>query len=167
MSQGTWIDRFPGNFMWSNATLVCKGMAPYGAVAIGEIDRIAARLTARGMDDADAWWQEWCAAAEKTETLAGAAAREGRELTAGNHYLRAGNYYYTGERFVPPGEKKLDIYRKALRCSQEGLKRRHTNIEFVEVPYEGRTLPAYFMKAEVKGRAPTVVLFDGTDNCRR
>src|SRR5947199_170344 len=38
MSQGAWIDHFPGNFMWSNATLVCKGMAPYGAVAIGGID---------------------------------------------------------------------------------------------------------------------------------
>ena len=32
----TWIDHFPGNFMWSNATLVTQGMAPYGAVAMGE-----------------------------------------------------------------------------------------------------------------------------------
>ena len=166
MSQGTWIDQFPGNFMWSNATLVCKGMAPYGAVAVGEIDRIAARLTARGMGDADAWWQEWCATAEKNEKIADAAAAEGRDLTAGDHYLRAGNYYYTGERFVPPGDEKLDIYKKALRCYQEGLKRRHRNIEFVEVPYEGKALPGYFMKADAKGRAPTVVLFDGMDNCK-
>ncbi|HKB61687.1 MAG TPA: hypothetical protein VKD03_02335, partial [Burkholderiales bacterium] len=167
MSQGTWIDHFPGNFMWSNATLVCKGMAPYGAVAIGEIDRIGERLAARGMGDPDAWWQEWCAMAEKNEALADKAAAEGRDFTAGDHYLRAGNYYYTGERFVPPGDKKLDLYKKALRCSQEGLKRRHKNIEFVEVPYQGETLPAYFMKAQgAAGRAPTVVLFDGMDNCK-
>ncbi len=96
MSGGTWIDHFPGNFMWSNATLVCKGMAPYGAVAIGEIDRICERLAARGMG-----------------------------------------------------------------------KRRHRNIEFVEVPYEGETLPAYFMKSQgTTGRATTVVLFDGMDNCK-
>src|SRR6266581_5049397 len=166
MSSGTWIDHFSGNFMWSNATLVCKGMAPYGAVAIGEIDRIGERLAARGMGDADAWWQEWCAMAEQNEKLADAAAVDGREFTAGDHYLRAGNYYYTGERFVPPGERKLGIYKKALRCYQEGLKRRHGNIEFVEVPYEGKALPAYFMKADVKGGAPTVVLFDGMDNCK-
>src|SRR5213593_1906390 len=167
MSQGTWIDHFPGNFMWSNATLVCKGMAPYGAVAIGEIDRICERLAARGMGDPDAWWQEWCSMAEKNEKLADAAAFDGRDFTAGEHYLRAGNYYYTGERFVPPGERKLGIYKKALRCCQEGLKRRHRNIEFVEVPYEGKTLPAYFMKAQgAKSRAPTVVLFDGMDNCK-
>src|SRR5258706_703248 len=167
MSQGSWIDQFPGNFMWSNATLVCKGMAPYGAVAIGEIGRIAGRLAARGMGGPDVWWQEWCAMAEKNEAVADKAAAEGRDFTAGEHYLRAGNYYYTGERFVPPSDKKLDIYKKALRCSQEGLKRRHKNIEFVEVPYQGETLPAYFMKAQgAAGRAPTVVLFDGMDNCK-
>ena len=109
--------------------------------------------------------------AEKNEKLADAAAAEGHDFTAGDHYLRAGNYYYTGERFVPPGERKLGIYRKALRCYREGLKRRNKNIEFAEVPYEGKTLPAYFMKAPafstgVSGRATTVVLFDGMDNCK-
>src|SRR5437660_8312209 len=169
-SGGTWIDQFPGNFMWSNATLVCKGMAPYGAVAVGEIGRICERLAGRGMGDPDACWQEWCWMAEKNEKLADAGAVDGRDFTAGDHYLRAGDYSHTGERFVPPGEKKLGIYRKALRCYQEGLKRRHRNIEFVEVPYEGKTLPAYFMKADADhdnaGRAPTVVLFDGMDNCK-
>jgi hypothetical protein len=37
----TWIDHFPENFTWSNAMLVTKGMAPYGAVALEEIERIA------------------------------------------------------------------------------------------------------------------------------
>jgi dienelactone hydrolase len=168
MSSGsTWIDQFPGNFMWSNATLVCKGMAPYGAVAIEDIDRIAERLQSRGAADPDAWWQEWCAAAEKNEKLADAAAGRGRDATAGNYYLRAGNYYYAGERFIPLGERKLEVYKKALRCYQEGLKRRYRNIEFVEVPYEGKSLPAYFMRSpRAKGRAPTVVLFDGMDNCK-
>ena len=163
----TWTDSFPGNFQWSNATLVCKGMAPYGAVALEEIERVCDRLRARGPQDPDAWWQEWCAEAERSERLADAAAAEGRNASGGSHYLRAGNYYYTGERFVPLGERKLGIYRKALRCYQEGLKRRHPEIEFVEVPYEGKALPAYFMKGQgAKGRAPTVVLFDGMDNCK-
>ncbi len=51
----SWIDEFPGNFAWSNAALVTKGMAPYGAVALGE------RLERRARE----------------------AAGEGRELTAG------------------------------------------------------------------------------------
>jgi alpha-beta hydrolase superfamily lysophospholipase len=68
---------------------------------------------------------------------------------------------------VAPGELKTSIYRKALRCFVEGLKRRYPNLEIVDVPYEGSPLPAYFLKSQsAKGRAPTVVLFDGLDNCK-
>jgi dipeptidyl aminopeptidase/acylaminoacyl peptidase len=40
-------------------------------------------------------------------------------------------------------------------------------MEKVEVPYEGTTLPALFLKAPgVSGPRPTVVVFDGMDNCK-
>lgn len=163
---GNWIDSFPDNYQWSNATSITKGMAPWGAVALGEIDEVIQRLHARA-GEPEAWWEEWTAMAQRMESAAGTAAAEGRQATAGNYYLRAGMYYYTGERMVPPGEQKLGIYRKSLRCAHEGLKRRHRNIEFLEVPYEGTHLPAYFMKSpSATGRAPTVVLFDGLDNCK-
>ena len=35
-SRGPWIDHFPDNFLWSNATLILKGMAPYGVVSLEE-----------------------------------------------------------------------------------------------------------------------------------
>jgi len=164
---GNWIHSFPQQFQWSNATLVTKGMAPYGAVALGEIDWVVQRLHER-IAEPQAWWEEWCAVAERVERSGDAAAAAGHHATAGNCYLRAGNYYYTGERMVPPGEQKTGIYRKALRCYQEGLKRRCPTLEIVDVPYEGgKALPAYFLKSPVaQGRAPTVVLFDGLDNCK-
>ena len=40
MSRGPWIDHFGDNFLWSNATLILKGMAPYGVVSLEEIDRV-------------------------------------------------------------------------------------------------------------------------------
>ena len=165
-SRGFWIDHFPGNFLWSNAALACKGMAPYGVVAMDEIDRIALRLKDR-QEEPEAWPEEWCAMAAKLENTADAAAAKGQERSAGNTYLRAGNYYYTGERFIPPGEAKAAVGRKAYRCFREGLTRRHPEIEFVEVPYLQATLPALFMKAPgVSVRAPTVVIFNGMDNCK-
>lgn len=165
-TRGFWIDHFPGNFLWSNAALACKGMAPYGVVAMDEIDRIALRLKDRQAEP-DAWQQEWCAMAAQLEKTADAAAAKGQDRSAGNYYLRAGNYYYTGERFIPPGEAKVAVGRKAYRCFREGLTRRHPEIEFVEVPYETKTLPALFMKAPgVSLRAPTVVIFNGMDNCK-
>jgi dipeptidyl aminopeptidase/acylaminoacyl peptidase len=64
-----------------------------------------------------------------------------------------------------PGAEKRKVGEKALRLQQAGLERRYPNIEKVEVPYEGATLPALFCKAGKK-KAPTIVVFDGMDNCK-
>mgnify|MGYP003337307004 CR=1 FL=1 len=165
-THGSWIDHFPDNFTYSNATLVTKGMAPYGAVALDEIDRIGEKLKARP-NDKDAWWQEWSAMAERLERHADAAAADGRNFTAGNYYIRAGNYYFTADRPVPPSDLKFDLYRKALRCFHAGFERRYPKMEFVDVPYEDTALAAYYLPAETgAGRLPTMVVFDGLDNCK-
>jgi dipeptidyl aminopeptidase/acylaminoacyl peptidase len=162
----TWIDHFPGNFMWSNATLVTKGMAPYGAVALGEIDEVCGRLRKR-QGEPHAWWEEWSALGARLEKMADAAEAEGRRMTAGSYYLRAGMYYFTAERFIVPGTEKRAMGQKSIECQTRGILRRYPNVERVEVPYEGRTLPALFMKAPgTTGRAPTMVAFDGLDNCK-
>jgi dienelactone hydrolase len=165
---GNWVETFPGNLRWSNAMQIVKGMVPWAAAAMGEIDVVIARLNARRHEgDPDrAWKEEWAAIGDKVAARADAAAAEGREITAGNNYMRAGNYYYSAERFIPPGADKMAMYEKALRCYRAALTRLHPNVEFVDVPYEGTSLAAYFMKAPVAGRAPTVVLFDGMDNCK-
>jgi len=147
---------------------IVKGMAPYAAIAMEEVDRIGDRLKARENEsDPDlAWKEEWSAMADRVAKVADTAAAEGRQITAGNHYMRAANYYYSAERFIPPGEEKMAMYRRALRCWHAALERLHPQIERVEVPYEGQTLPAYFLPAPGPGRKRTVVLFDGMDNAK-
>jgi hypothetical protein len=79
------------NFSWSNATMVTEGMAPYGVVAIGEIERVGIKLIERGNDptDKDAWYQEWCAMADHVAKLGENAEAKGHKLTAGDYYMRA------------------------------------------------------------------------------
>jgi dienelactone hydrolase len=164
--QTTWIDHFPGNFMWSNATLVTKGMAPYGAVALGEIDEVCGRLRGR-QHEPHAWWEEWGALAARLERSAEAAEAQGNRMSAGNLFLRAGMYYFTAERFIVPGPEKREMGRKAIDCQTRGILRRYPNVERVEVPYENTALPALFMKAPgAGGPAPAMVAFDGLDNCK-
>ena len=166
MSGGSWTETFPGNTVWSNACLITKGMAHYGAVALGEIDQACVRLAARQAEP-DAWREEWCALGARVEASGDRAEAAGDPMTAADYYLRAGMYWFTGERFEPPGERKRSIGRKALELKHRGLAVRHPNIEFVEVPYEGVTLPALFMRSpSAAGRAPTVVIFNGMDNCK-
>jgi len=147
---------------------IVKGMAPYGAVAMDEVDRVGRRLAARaGEADLDgAWREEWAAMADRLAGVADRAATEGRDITAGHHYMRAGNYYYSAERFIPPGADKLAMYTQALRCWRAAMARLHPEIERVEVPYENASLPAWFVKGRGTGPRPTVVLFDGMDNAK-
>jgi alpha-beta hydrolase superfamily lysophospholipase len=163
-----WARHFPGNLRWSNAMQIVKGMAPYGAIAMEEVDRIGDRLKARDTEsDPDvAWKEEWSAMADRVAKVADTAAAEARGITAGHHYMRAANYYYSAERFIVPGDEKMAMYHKALRCWRAALERLYPQIERVEVPYEGKSLPAYFLPAPGEGRKRTVVLFDGMDNAK-
>ena len=47
MPGGPWINHFGDNFLWSNATLILKGMAPYGVVSLEEMDRACEKLHPR------------------------------------------------------------------------------------------------------------------------
>jgi dienelactone hydrolase len=163
-ARGPWIDHFGDNFLWSNAALIIKGMAPYGVVSLEEIDRVCERLRAR-QHEAQAWWEEWSALAELIERRAVEAAAKGHQHSAGDYYLRAGHYHYNAERFIAPGPQKKRCAESAYRCWHAGIRLRHPNIEFVEVPYQGKTLPALFMKAE-RSPAPAVVIFNGMDNAK-
>src|SRR5260370_4959542 len=164
-SRGPWIGHFGDTLLWSNAPLIIKGRAPAGVVALEEMDRACERLRLR-QHEPQAWWEESGALAGEVERRADEAAGRGRKHTAGDYYLRAGNYYYNAERFILPGDEKRAWGRKAYRCYHARIRLRHPNIEFVEVPYEGLTLPALFMKAPVAGPAPTVVIVNGMDNAK-
>ena len=160
----SWLEQFPGNFAWSNAALVTKGMAPYGAVALAEIDEVCRKLESR-QGEPDSWREEWCAMGRRLEQSAERAEAAGHRWSSGSFFLRAGMYWFTGERFMYPGEDKRKVGAKALALQQAGLERRHPNIERVEVPYEGAHLPALFCKVGGKA-APTIVVFNGMDNCK-
>ncbi len=164
---GPWIDHIPGNMVWSNAILVTKGMAPYGAVALGEIDQVCEKLRARQAEP-QAWWEEWQAMGQRLHQRADTREAAGHRMSAGNNYLRAGMYYFTAERFIYPGPAKRAMGRLAIECQTKGILRRYPNVARVEVPFEGQSLPAFFMKAlnTPAARAPTIVVFNGMDNCK-
>ncbi len=166
----SWVETFPGNLRWTNAIQIVKGMVPYNNTSAEQIDRVARRMQARhaaGEDPDKVWREEWSRMAQWNERQADEAAAKGRQMTAGNFYLRAGNYFYQAERFVQPGEDKMAIYRKALRCWRAGLERRYPQIRRVDVPYEKSALCACWLPAEgVDGKAPALVIFNGMDNCK-
>lgn len=162
----SWVEQFPGNFQWSNALLVCKGMAPYGVVSLAELDRIVADLADCEVTG-DNWFRVWSEVGRANEKLAQVAEGQGASLTAGLHYMRAGNYLYTGERFLLPGPEKEEAGRHAFDCYRSGFRLKFPQVETVELPYGDQTLPALFMPAQnADPKAPCVIIFNGMDNCK-
>ncbi len=156
---------FPGNFVWSQSINSMIDMANWGASSMGEIDQVGRRLQGK-QGDADAWFDEWHAMAAEMACKAIAADAAGHALTAGTNYLHAGVYYLYAERFIAPDARKMASYRQCMYCFEQGFKRRFPSVERVAVPYQGTTLPAYFMQAPGAGPKPTVVCFDGLDLCK-
>jgi dipeptidyl aminopeptidase/acylaminoacyl peptidase len=161
-----WFQYFPDHFMWSQGIGMAIELIPWGAAAMGEIDQVGQRLKGREGDN-EAWFDEWTRMGEQLERRAEYEVKAGHALSAGTYYLHAATYYGYGERYLHPGEKKFAVYRRHLKCFDEGVKRRYRNMERVNVPYEGTTLPAWFLKGDgVTSRAPTVVLFNGLDGSK-
>ena len=138
------------------------------SVSLEEMDRACEKLRARQgeADRGKAWFEEWRALGDQIEKQGDAALASGGKITAGDYYLRAGIYHYNAERFIAPSPEKKAQCAHAYKVWHQGIRLRHSNIEFVEVPYEGTTLPALFMKAPVSGPAPTVVVLNGMDNAK-
>src|SRR4029078_11652874 len=167
-SRGPWIDHFPDNFLSSNATLILKGMAPYGVVSLEEMDRACEKLRPRWNepDRGKAWCEEWRALCDEIETRGDKALAKGHKITAGDYYLRAGIYHYNAERFIVPSPDKKAQCAHAYNIWHQGIRLRQPTVELDELPYEGTTLPALFMKAQTGAPAPTVVVVNGMDNAK-
>lgn len=160
------IRYFGDRTLWSSTTLACKGIAPYGAVARGDSDGIRLCLARKGGDSL-AWHRVWRGVPTDFVELGHAAAAKSYRLTASEHYLPAGNYYYTNERMTKLSEFKSETCRHALRFSHAGCARPYPKIEKVEMPCEGGTFSANYMKSNrASGPGPTVVVFDGRDRCK-
>jgi pimeloyl-ACP methyl ester carboxylesterase len=157
---------FPSSYRWSHGVLIGLNSAPWGGAEIGEVHRIGLRLQGHVGDD-KAWFREWTLGAEDLEKKGRAHLAEGRRRTAAGYLQRAANYYHVGERFLQPKSEGMDAYRRGVDCFRDAAAcLPQARIEHVEIPFEGKSLPALLVHAqkESKGdRSPAMVYFDGFD----
>lgn len=158
---------FPENYRWSHGLLIGLNTAPWGGAEIGEVNRIGLRLKNRVGDD-DAWFREWTAEALKVEKHGRERIARGYRLGGAKYLQRASIYYHIGERFLQPKSKEgLDAYRRGVDCLRETAECiKRPRLEYVEVPYDGTSLPAIYVHADPthgRGKVPAMVFFDGLD----
>ena len=157
---------FPGNYRWSAAILGMLSTAGWGGSDINEVDKIGRLLKGAKVGDDDAWFAACLNVGGEVRAHAKRYEDSGYRHAAAPFYLRACKYYQMGERFrTPKDEKALEAYRISIECFHRFAALTDVGIEIVEVPYDGGTLPGYFVPARNAAgtRSPCVVHFDGLD----
>jgi dienelactone hydrolase len=160
------FEYFPGHYSWNLGVLMAQQLG--GEMSeIDEACRPLQPLAARPKDDpeaAAAWSANWSALARKVESFAARDEQAGHALSAGKKFLRAAVYWFTAERMTPhKSPDKAKFYEAMVAAFARGVRLRGEPVEFVEVPYEGTTLPALFYKGPGAGRRPAMIHFDGFD----
>lgn len=127
--------------------------------------------TARNVKDGDeeSWYTEWTSTARRIYNLGEKYEKESRDLSAKSAYLRASNYFRCADFFMRSPEY-LDKGLTAWANSRESFLRAikfMPYIRTVEIPYEGKKLPGYFLKSPcAKEEKPPLIIthvgFDGT-----
>ena len=160
---------FPTNYVWSLSVMI----AMESGGRLGEVDEICRPLmdVAKQGDDAGtaAFFDGWCAMADKLVMLADEDGALGRTLSAGAKRLRASLYYLVAERMQRHGlASRQTVYAKALAAFAQGTAEAGLPAERVEIPYGDAHIAGVFLPAQGghAGPAPCVVHVNGLDSTK-
>lgn len=152
-------DELYDGFAWA------VGYIPYGAADLGEIEAVAAAIG----DGSDAvFYDAWMAAGDRFASQAGAALAKGHRSSAGELCLRASCFYGSSYHPIygtPVDPRLVAAFRKQIAAFDKGLALLEPAIEPLRIPFEGVTLPAYFVPAFRRAREtrPLVIFTNGYD----
>jgi pimeloyl-ACP methyl ester carboxylesterase len=132
----------------------------YGGAAAGEAFYAASRVNEKNLES---WVHEWSALAGRVEAEGATALQKGHKVSARDAYLRAYTYYRTATLCLRVSDPRFRATWQTMRaCYRQAARLFEPAIEPVEIPYESKTLPAYFVRAKGDGeRRPTVIVIGG------
>ncbi|WP_321473099.1 alpha/beta fold hydrolase [uncultured Paludibaculum sp.] len=147
-------------FVWRVLPHALTGGADFGE-CLTTLDRV-------GDGSTEDWYREWMATADRVASLAAESEIRGHFISAREAYFRASNYYHAAyfPLFGAPVDPRLiRAFQSEVMCFQHAASLSQPPIEAIEIPYEGRTLPGYFLRASSEpGSRPTIVHVNGYDS---
>jgi hypothetical protein len=141
---------------------IALGSASARCADVGEV---FATLDGLRDGDADGWVQRWSATARRLEAEAIARRDAGHDRSAAAAFLRAAKYYETAtyQAYAAKGPNPfLALWEDYRRCWELFLALSGLDVERVAIPYDGTTLPGFFLRAGA-GRRRTLVFNNGSD----
>jgi dienelactone hydrolase len=149
---------FPGHYRWSYNTL----LAFAAGGQLGDLALIHPTLLDNVGKD-ETWHSEWARLAGLLEGRA----KAGSRFTAAEDYFLSSLYHTISEHFIPPASPgRMASYREVLRTFDLGREKSSHPVERVLVPFEGTTLPAYFVPGIGSGPRPAAIFICGLDTTK-
>jgi pimeloyl-ACP methyl ester carboxylesterase len=133
------------------------------AAEIGECLYAASRIDPR---DGDSWIREWYDLGSRVEAQAEISLSSGNIQSSVESYLRACNYFRTAEYGCPPSHPRFqELWGRSVACMHKAAPLLSPPVQCINVLFEGKQLPGYFIQAGVHQETrPTMILVGGTDS---
>ena len=146
--------------------LFALGGAGYGVSEVGEVLAVFDRIHGKG-DTYGAVFDEFRRLGRQVRRRADEDRKAGRTVSARSGYLRAAMYldqalYFTLASGTPTRKHEGALYREMEGAWASAGALFNPRFEPVRIPYAGRHLPGWMLKAG-KGRRPTVIINTGSD----
>lgn len=142
------------------------GYATSGGSDINECLFTAKRITD---GDESSWYSEWRALADRIHAVAQSCLLKKHLVSAREAFFRASNYYRTAEFYLhgnPHDPRILNTWRKSRDAFRKGAQLLERPVDIIKIPYEGTTLPGYFIRPDNNPKPRKTLLlqtgFDGT-----
>lgn len=142
------------------------GYALAGGADINESLAAAHRIK---VGDGASWYHAWSALAQRVQAAGEASLAQGHRVSAREAFLRASAYYRPADFFLhadPADLRNLKAWRLSRDLFRRAARLMDHPVEVVAIPYQGTTLPGYFLRPDASGqRRKTLIVqtgFDGT-----
>jgi dienelactone hydrolase len=141
--------------------------AAYGAGEVGEVLATFDRIHAQG-DTFRATYEEFLRRGRQVRVRADKERAAGRPVSARSSYLRAAMYLDQALFFVlasrtPTRRQEGIVYTEMEAAFARAAALFEPRFEPVRIPWDGGTIPGWFLSPGGKGQRPTVILNNGSD----
>jgi hypothetical protein len=147
--------------------LFVLGAAGYGASEVGEVLATVDRIHAKG-DTVRSVYEEFLRVGRQSRDRADKERAAGRTASARSSYLRAASYldealFFTLASKSPTRHHEGVVYSEMEAAFARAAALFEPAFEPVRIPWEGGTMPGWFLSPGGKGKRPTVILNNGSD----
>ncbi|KAJ6148995.1 alpha/beta-hydrolase [Penicillium samsonianum] len=153
---------FKSNESFSYEALRAAGYSNYGGADLGEVIAICSKIRPGNEED---WVREWQKAAERSFSYAEHSESVQNKESAYHGYLRASNYFRTAEfyRRENVDEDKIShfLYERSETAFVEAMRLSTFAYESIRIPYEGTSLPGYFVSPDNTKAPRRTIIFNG------